>query len=114
LENREDGVSTVRFADGRRQNRPLGPSCRLTEVPVLGLFGISKQFRKLNSRKFGCTLLDKGARGLRTDLITFNTKITRLRDALPCPTGVCCVRYVAGRRHVRAQDCYLPPFWTRG
>jgi hypothetical protein len=26
------------------KNRPLYPFCRLTQVPVLGLFGISKQF----------------------------------------------------------------------
>ena len=44
LENRERGVSAVPFADVRRENRPLCPSCRLMEVPALGLVGISKQF----------------------------------------------------------------------
>ena len=44
LEIREGGVSAVLFADMWRQNRPLWPSWRLMEVPVLSLFGISKQF----------------------------------------------------------------------
>src|SRR5215212_197378 len=34
LENRQDDVWRVLFAEVRRQNRPLCPSCRLMEVPV--------------------------------------------------------------------------------
>jgi hypothetical protein len=52
LENREDGVSSILFAEVRRQNRPLRSSYRLMEVPVLGLLGISKQFQNGRSRKF--------------------------------------------------------------
>jgi hypothetical protein len=36
LENREGGVWAVLFSEARRQNKPLCPLCRLTEMPVWG------------------------------------------------------------------------------
>jgi hypothetical protein len=59
LENREGGVSTVLFAEVRRQNRPLCPPSRLMMVPVWTLSGISKQFRKGNSGKSRCGILHR-------------------------------------------------------
>jgi hypothetical protein len=36
------------------------------------------------------------------------SKISHLGDALPRIPGVCCTRYAASRRRVKAQDRYLP------
>jgi hypothetical protein len=44
LKSREGSVWSVLFAEIRRQEKPHCPTCRLAEVPVPRLFGISKQF----------------------------------------------------------------------
>jgi hypothetical protein len=43
-------------------------------------------------------------------IITFNTNILQLSDALTPLTGVCCTCCVGKESHVKVQDCYLPSF----
>jgi hypothetical protein len=88
---------------GRAISSSSSPSCPYSPKYLEGEFSELPLYGVLGSSLAGCS-------GLRTNLITFNTKITHLRDAQPVLRGVCCECYLSRDAVGSSASPFTPPF----